>query len=379
MTAKNLIQTPREIHVAITGRCNLNCSYCFYADEMTGRKDLSTQTWLDFFDSLGKLGVMRVILTGGEVFLRPDIFEIIDNVISNHMRYSILSNGTLIDENIVKLFTDGKRLLRLNTIQISIDGSIPEIHDQSRPHSFDHAIKGLRLFKEAHMPITTRVTINRHNYRDLENIAKLLLEDVALPSFSTNEAFPCGATNRYEPDFTLTPEQRIEVLNILNLLVNRYPNRINSTAGPLSLLQQDKKIKNALAEGFTALPGCGYLSACNGVFYSLAILHDGTITPCHILSDLVLGNIITDDIIDIWQNHPTLQSLRNRKTISLDEIEPCKNCAYKGFCTGGCPGGALFFNKNTDTRNPMDCFRILMGEEIFFTKLSENSGNKPGE
>jgi len=38
---------------------------------------------------------------------------------------------------------------------------------------------------------------------------------------------------------------------------------------------------------------------------------------------------------------------------------------YKGFCTGGCPGGALFLNHDFNTRNPMDCYRILTGEETY--------------
>ncbi len=198
------MSTPQHVDIAVTGRCNLSCAYCFYADEMTARSDLSTAQWLDFFKNLGDMGVMTVCLTGGEALSRPDFFELVDGVIANRMRYEILSNGTLITEKTLAEFEKGKRRLRLDSIQISIDGSSADIHDLSRPNSFARAVRGLKLLKEAGFPMTVRVTINRFNYNDLENTARLLLEEVGLSGFSTNEAYPCGATNRYEEDIMLS-------------------------------------------------------------------------------------------------------------------------------------------------------------------------------
>ena len=180
---KTKLPPPKSVSISITGKCNLKCNYCFYANEMEGLKDLPTATWLRFFDELGKIGIMDTSLTGGEALLRPDIFELIDGIIANRMRYNILSNGTLIDEKLLKKFEQGKRRRRLDYIQVSIDGSCAEIHDQSRPDSFARAIRGLRLLKEAGFPVAVRTTINRHNLNDLENIAKLLLEDIGVKFF----------------------------------------------------------------------------------------------------------------------------------------------------------------------------------------------------
>jgi MoaA/NifB/PqqE/SkfB family radical SAM enzyme len=167
---------------------------------MVRRTNLPTERWLSFFDELGRLGVMTVCLTGGEVFTRPDLFELIDGVIANRMRYSLLSNGTLITEKILEQFEIGKRRQRLDSIQISVDGSSAEVHDRSRPRSFRRALRGLKLLKEAGYPVTVRVTVNRFNVDDLENVARLLLKEVGLSSFSINEAYACGATDRTEGD-----------------------------------------------------------------------------------------------------------------------------------------------------------------------------------
>jgi SynChlorMet cassette radical SAM/SPASM protein ScmE len=185
-----VISTPRHVDIAVTGRCNLSCAYCFYAEEMTARSDLPTRQWLDFFKVLGDAGVMTVCLTGGEAFSRPDFFELVDGVIANRMRYSVLSNGTLITAKTLAEFEKGKRRRRLDSIQISIDGASADVHDHSRPNSFNRALHGLRLLKDAGFPMNVRVTINRFNYTDLENTARLLLEEVSLSGFSTNEAYP---------------------------------------------------------------------------------------------------------------------------------------------------------------------------------------------
>ena len=360
-----VMSTPQHVDIAVTGRCNLSCAYCFYADEMTARSDLSTAQWLDFFERLGDLGVMTVCLTGGEAFSHPDFFELVDGLIANRMRYSILSNGTLITSKTLAEFEKGKRRLRLDSIQISIDGSSADVHDHSRPNSFARAVRGLKLLKEAGYPLTVRVTINRFNYNDLDNTACLLLEEVGLSGFSTNEAYPCGATNRYAEDIVLTPVQRREVMDTLTRLNTKYQERISATAGPLALAREECAIHEAQLKGEIGFSGRGFLTACGGVFNKLAILHDGTIVPCHVISDLHLGNILTDDLGEVWRSHPSMQAMRRRQEISLDSLSPCSDCDYKGYCTGGCPGGALFLNGDFNTRNPMDCYRILVGEESY--------------
>jgi SynChlorMet cassette radical SAM/SPASM protein ScmE len=305
------------------------------------------------------MGVMTVTLTGGEVFTRPDLFELIDSIIANRMRYSLLSNGTMITENTLKKFEIGKRRQRLDSIQISVDGSSAEVHDLSRPKSFKRALRGLKLLKEAGFPVTVRVTINRHNVDDLENVARLLLEEVGLPSFSTNEAYACGATDRTEQGVILTPAQREQAMRVLARLSEQYNNRIAAQAGPLVLARELKTIDEMMAEGKNSRPGRGTLSACGGVFDKLAVNHDGTIVPCHLLSTVVLGLVGRDSLQDLWLKHLDMLRLRQRYSIPLASLETCRDCTYQGFCTGGCPGGALYANGDYNTRNPENCYRLL--------------------
>jgi SynChlorMet cassette radical SAM/SPASM protein ScmE len=243
------IPLPTSVEIALTGRCNLRCQYCFYNDEMVALRDLSTAQWLAFFEELGRLAVRRVTLTGGEVFTRPDFWELVDGVITNKMRYSILSNGTLINEQVLARFQEGKRRLRLSSIQVSIDGSCAEVHDLSRPKSFERALRGLKLLKEAGFPLTVRTTINRHNLHDLENVARLLLEEIGLPSFSTNDAMPMGAGCDNQGDISLTSAEKLEAMRIMQRLQARYPGRLQANAGPQSKIQMYGEMEHARQTG----------------------------------------------------------------------------------------------------------------------------------
>jgi radical SAM protein with 4Fe4S-binding SPASM domain len=189
------------------------------------------------------------------------------------------------------------------------------------------------------------------------------LEEIGLASFSTNEAYACGATERSEDGIMLTPAKRERAMQTLAVLEERYPGRISANAGPQVLARELKMIDERLAAGERALPGRGRLSACGGVFNTLAVLHDGTMVPCHNLSTLHLGKIGIDDLQGIWLHHATMNALRQRREIPLSTLASCRGCRYQGFCTGGCPGGALQANGDFNSRNPADCYRILKGED----------------
>ena len=376
MSNRQVMATPRHVDIAITGKCNLACQYCFYADEMTARGDLPTERWLDFFAELGRLGVMTVCLTGGEVFTRPDLFELIDGLIAKRMRYRLLSNGTLISEQTLAQFEMGKRRQRLDSIQVSIDGSASEVHDRSRPKSFGRALRGVKLLKEAGFPLTVRVTVNRYNVDDLEKVAQLLLEEIGLANFSTNEAYTCGGTGRSEGGIRLSAGQREQAMQTLARLEARYPGRISASAGPQVMARELKTMEELMAAGQTSLPGRGTLSACGGVFNTIAVLHDGTLVPCHNLSALHLGRVGVDDLQQVWLYHPVMIALRQRREIPLSALASCEGCRYQGFCTGGCPGGALQANGDFNSRNPADCYRILKGEDPWVALPGETAAGE---
>jgi SynChlorMet cassette radical SAM/SPASM protein ScmE len=353
---------PQTLDISVTGRCNLACRYCFYADAMHSRPDLPAEQWLSFFDELGRLAVRKVCLSGGEIFVRSDLMDLIDGLIANRMRYSLLTNGTLVTEKTVSLLEKRRPKARLESIQVSIDGSCPEVHDASRGKgSFRKAIQGLRLLHEAGLPVTSRVTINRHNVDDLEHIAGLLLDEIGLPGFSTNDAMPVGAGCSNQDTITLQPRQQLKAMKAMARLEKRYSGRITGAAGPLANRRIYQEMENARANGAKATNRqMGYLSACGCVFNKLAVHHDGVVTPCNMLPEMELGKINVDSLKKIWTSHPTLKALKARRQIPMSKVPGCEACEWAPYCNGSCPGLAYEMTGDFNHANPHDCYKRFL-------------------
>ncbi|RJX21228.1 MAG: radical SAM protein [Desulfobulbus sp.] len=356
---RRTVSRPQSVDISLTGRCNLRCRYCYYNNEMVSLSDLPTDRWLIFFAELGELAVQRVTLSGGEVFTRPDLFELIDAIIENRMRYSLLTNGTLITEKTIVALSISKRRLRLDSIQVSIDGSNADVHNKSRPpNSFGRAMRGLLLLRDAGIPVTVRVTVNHHNVHDLENIAKLLLDDLGLPGFSTNEAEQMGTARCTGQDVLITEEERRLASSTLAKLNRRYDNRISATAGPLALANHFADLDDRLARGEIQMSGRGTLSSCGGVFSKMAVLHDGTMVPCNLLPSMIMGKIGIDPLQKAWLHHSAINSVRNLTGIPLSSLANCRECAYTGLCAGGCPAAVMAKFGKLDAADPDVCYRL---------------------
>ena len=359
-----LHEAPRALDLSLTGRCNLRCAYCFYADEMVGRRDLPAERWLAFFRELDGLAVRSLTLSGGELFMRPDVWELLDGIAAGRMRFTILTNGTLLTEEVLAQLGLAHRRRRLDVVQVSIDGSRAEIHDASRGKgSFEKAIHGLRLLKAAGFPATARVTVNRHNVGDLERTFRLLLDEIGLARVGTNDAMPMGTGCARREDIVLLPEQRPPAMRILARLEREYPGRIQANAGSLALWHMFREMEEAKATGRkTRRWKMGCLSSCGCMFAKLAVHHDGMIVPCNMLAAAALGTIGETPIRSIWQDHPLLKEMRERGKIPMDQVPGCAGCAWAPYCSGGCPAAEYTRTGEMDVANPECCYRKFLDE-----------------
>jgi len=279
------------------------------------------------------------------------------------MRYTLLTNGTLITSNVIEKLQKGKRRIRLDSIQISIDGSTAAIHDLSRPpHSFERAIKGLRLIKAAGFPVTVRVTLNHYNISDLEKLTEFLIDDIGLSGFSTNEAIWMGSAQCSGQNITLSVKERNEAMMILTRLNEQYGGRIDAQAGPLLRARMFREIEEALMKGETSIPGRGTLCSCGGVFSKMAVLHDGTMVPCNVLQTLTMGVAGMHSLKEAWLHSPAINAVRRRREIPLSALDECRDCPYTSFCTGGCPAPVIAKSNRLVGIDPITCYKEYLKE-----------------
>jgi SynChlorMet cassette radical SAM/SPASM protein ScmE len=354
-----LMKTPRSVDLSITNRCNLRCTYCSH---FTGAgdvgQDLPKEEWLQFFEELNRCAVMNVTIGGGEPFCRKDLPELIEGIVSNRMRFNILSNGTLItDEMAAFLASTG----RCDGVQISIDGSVPTTHDACRGEgNFLKAMQGIKSLQNHDVSVSVRVTIHKHNVRDLENVAKLLLEEVGLPSFSTNAASHMGLCRQNAEQVQLTTEDRSLAMETLLKLEKKYNGRISATAGPLAEGRDWLEMEKACQQKIEMIPGRGHLSGCNGPMEKLAVRADGVIVPCDQMSHVELGRINRDNLQEVWQEDAALKRLRERHKIALSDFEFCQGCEYIPYCTGNCPALAYAILGEENHPSPDACLKRFL-------------------
>jgi SynChlorMet cassette radical SAM/SPASM protein ScmE len=276
------------------------------------------------------------------------------------MRFQILSNGALLDDELAGFLAGTGRC---NFVQISLDGSTPEVHDSCRGRgSFYAAVRGIRTLQRKGVQAVVRVTIHRHNVHDLENIARFLLEDLGLPAFGTNSAGYLGSCRLAADDLLLTTAEQQSAMDTLVRLQTAYPGRILARAGPLADGILWRTMENARRQKAPAFAFGGRLTGCGCTNQKLTVRADGMIVPCSLLAHLELGRINRDSLQDVWLNHPVLNDLRGRASIPLERFEECAGCGYQPYCTGNCPALAYAHTGEINRPNPDACLRRFLAD-----------------
>ncbi len=174
---KRFITSPAFLIFFVTNTCNLRCGHCFYSEELNSKTpDLSLSKINAFSSQLGHL--LEVDFSGGEPFLREDLFEIYKIFIANNKPsvISIPTNGTQTDN----IYSDVKQMLAHGgakhlTIVLSIDGPAV-VHDAIRGDStyaqVENTYAALAELKKdyAQLHIRTNTVISNKNYACLSEL-----------------------------------------------------------------------------------------------------------------------------------------------------------------------------------------------------------------
>ncbi len=363
-----LMRTPRSVGLSITNQCNLRCVYCsHFSSAGDVDYDLSTEEWLTFFSELGLCQVMNLVIEGGEPLFRKDLRLLLESIVSNRMRYSILTNGLLIDDNIASFIASTGRC---NIVQVSLDGSNPAHHDPLRgTNSFLKAVNGIKILQKHNVPVTVRVTIHKQNVNDLSDIAEFLLDELKIGGISTNVAGRLGLCQSSPDDVMMSVDEYSMAMEELLHLSRKYQGRISAQSGPLADAVNWMKMERASQSQQIAPIMIGHLTGCGGVFKQMDVRADGVIVPCTHLSHIELGRINHDDFGEIWRDHSELNKIRDRRTIPLTNFEYCQDCKYISHCTGSCPGLAYTTANQVDVPAPDSCLKLFL----------ENGGTLPIE
>lgn len=310
----------QRIYFTVTRKCNLTCPYCYQGLRDRTDREMPLSKAELALDKIREHNPQCIVgVTGGEPFLHSRIFDILRMLRERELSFSILTNGTLIDEGVASKLTEFPNLVHL---QISLDGITEKIHTITRGESFYKTMDGISNVIANQLPFSLAPTIHERNLHEVFEIARFALLNGGFFSPNNLRKFPFNP----QSGLNLTQED-------LYCTVKEVDHRISSEFGIGKSQDWDSLLTNP--EPSFDVHRCKF---CCGMGMSLMDLDwNGEVYPCHLFKEkkFILGNIFNEELDLIFQRG------QNLRTYSY-EIPKCKNCILVSVCGGGCRAGAYY-------------------------------------
>ena len=185
---------PLQLIFFITGRCNLGCRHCFYAESLNKpTNELSIEEINKISKGMGNL--LWIALTGGEPFLRKDIAQIAETFyINNKFKILTITTNGMFQDSITKAVAEICRKCKNSHIivYVSLDG-LEETHNKIRetPEGFQKVlgtIQKLKILKKdfKNLSVSTVTTINEENQEEVKDLAIFLKDSVKPDNIAMN-------------------------------------------------------------------------------------------------------------------------------------------------------------------------------------------------
>lgn len=317
---------PLSVHFDLTYRCNERCVHCYLDHDDHG--ELSTAECLAVLDELADAGTLFLTFSGGEIFLRPDLFEILAAARRLHFDVSLKTNALMVTpERAARLREFGVR-----RVQISVYSDVPEVHDAITkvPGSLQRTLAAIPVLLEHGLQVKLACPLMQENLFAYRGVMALA-ENLGIP---------------YILDLTITPmmdgsggplAHRASVSSLLPVLQDPALTGCKPQMTPgasAAMANLPRSIGSATSSGIESsayedLP-------CSAGHNSCYISPYGDVFPCVQLPQAA-GNLRLERFRDIWYHAPQLEQLR---AIRESQLPICSRCEIRDFCER-CPGLAL--------------------------------------
>ncbi|HYM79144.1 MAG TPA: radical SAM protein [Candidatus Dormibacteraeota bacterium] len=325
VTAKALAKNiPFSVQLDLTYRCNERCVHCYLDHDDHG--EMTTAEIKHLLDQMADAGVFLLTLSGGEIFLRKDFFEILEYArFELHFCVKLKTNAIMIREREAARIRD----IGVESIQISIYSHRPEVHDAITlvPGSLERSINAARFLKSQGLRVIFANVLMVQNLNDYQGVRALAEE--------------LGVESTLDP--TITPMMDGD-RSILSMGIG------NSS---LREVFRDKALVGDSEEfcAIAAPPDENAMSArpCSAGHTACYVSPYGDVFPC-VQFPLPTGNVREQPFLDIWQHSDRMNEVRS---IRLRDLTTCTSCSHATSCTR-CPGLA-YMEGNMRGPSSQDC------------------------
>jgi radical SAM protein with 4Fe4S-binding SPASM domain len=159
----------------LTTRCNLSCRMCYVrhpaADATAHGKELAAAEWLEIARQARDSGMVFLLLSGGEVLLRSDFFEIFEPLTRMGFVLTLFTNGTLITEEVAERLAQAPP----SRTEITLYGATAATYEAITgvPGGFAACCDAIEALVSRRVPLGLKTTISRYNIHELEDMRKM--------------------------------------------------------------------------------------------------------------------------------------------------------------------------------------------------------------
>src|SRR5579862_4886387 len=165
---------PYGLLAELTYRCPLHCPYCSNPTRYpNGQIELTTDEWKRVIDEASELGVLHILLSGGEPLLRPDLPELVMHARAAGLYTNLITSAI----GLTRPRAETLKAAGLDSVQISLQADEAALADSiagTRAHA--HKLEAARVVREVGFPLTLNVVLHRHNIERVEAIIALAEE-----------------------------------------------------------------------------------------------------------------------------------------------------------------------------------------------------------
>jgi radical SAM protein with 4Fe4S-binding SPASM domain len=199
--------------IELTRRCNNRCRHCFNnlpaSDPSALAEELRTGELIRILDEATAAGCVWLLLTGGEIFLRPDLKTVYTHAKQHGLLVTLFTNGALITPEAA----DFLAIHRPFSIEITLYGATRETCERvtGTPGSFDRCLRGIGHLRDRKLPIKLKATVSTLNRHEIQAMKRLAENKLGLPfRFDTLLNARCDGSPG-PLDVRLTPEQVVQL------------------------------------------------------------------------------------------------------------------------------------------------------------------------
>lgn len=324
----NYDQGPAVIFWETTRACALVCRHC-RAEAQPKRHplELTTQQGFALLDRMADFDNRPiVILTGGDVMMRRDVFDLISYGLETGLIVSLSPSATALvrPHRLRRAYEAG-----LSRISFSLDGARPQTHDAFRgvAGSFQRTQECISDAVDAGLSVQINTTVTRYSLPELEEL-KDIVEGLNVTLWDLFFLVPTGRALRQD---MISPEEHEQVFNWMYDVSKTSSYGVRATLGQhyRRVAMQRRHggdggaVSNTLSRRFHE----GTTNDGKGVCF---ISHTGEVQPSGFLP-ITAGNVRTAPLAELYRNAPIFKELRNPELLR----GKCGACPFRAIC-GGC-------------------------------------------